>query len=222
MESVKMELIFCEKTILDEIENKKFKREDIALTYYFCILSKEKIDWERINEAMIERWSFGGLKYIKKLNLKIPDSRLVIAGKGTDNVELTALINSHGLTNSVHQLGQVSSTEKNRLLGSAWVSLVASDVEGWSITTIEAACMGTPTIAFDVHGLRDSVIDGETGILVPYDDLDAYFVELYDLILDSSRLDRLSKNAKNHAVQFTWGSAAEKFELLIEKLEETK
>lgn len=161
------------------------------------------------------------LKIFKKIWLEIPDSSLVIAGKGTDHMELTALIDSYGLQDSVYQLGQVSDTEKNILLGSAWVNLVASDVEGWSITTIEAAHFGTPTIAFDVHGLRDSVIDGETGILVPYDDLDSYFTELYDLILDSSHLDRLSNNAKHHAHQFTWDSAAIKLASRIEDMEET-
>jgi len=159
------------------------------------------------------------LAVFKKINMEIPESSLVIAGKGTADSKLTTLINSHGLQGSVSQLGEVSDTEKNRLLGFSWVNLVASSVEGWSITTIESAHMGTPTIAFDVNGLRDSVISGVTGVLVSYNDLDSYFSELYNLIEDHSRLSQLSINAKNHAAQYTWDSAAEKFASLLGELE---
>ena len=61
-----MEMVCCEITILNEIKQKECKRKDIALTYYFCMVSKEDIDWEKINKAIIKRWSFSGLEYIKK------------------------------------------------------------------------------------------------------------------------------------------------------------
>jgi len=60
-----MELLCCEDTILNEIEHKECKRKDIALTYYLCMTSSEEVDWGKINKAIIERWSFSGLEYIK-------------------------------------------------------------------------------------------------------------------------------------------------------------
>ena len=61
-----LELLCCENTILNEIEHKECKRKDIALTYYLCMNASDEIDWGKINEAIIERWSFSGLEYIKK------------------------------------------------------------------------------------------------------------------------------------------------------------
>jgi len=61
-----MEMLFCEATILNEISHKECKRNDIALTYYFCMVSSEDIDYEKVNKAIIKRWSFSGLKYIKE------------------------------------------------------------------------------------------------------------------------------------------------------------
>jgi hypothetical protein len=65
-EDFTMELLCCEETILNEIEHKEFKRKDVALTYYLCMMSSEKIDWEKVNKEIIRRWSFSGLEYIKK------------------------------------------------------------------------------------------------------------------------------------------------------------
>ena len=66
-----MEMVCCEITILNKIKHKECKRKDIALTYYFCMISKEDIDYQKINQAIIERWSFGGLKYIKNEAYKL-------------------------------------------------------------------------------------------------------------------------------------------------------
>ena len=69
--------------------------------------------------------------------------------------------------------GFVSEAEKIELLRRAWANLFPSPKEGWGITVVEAAACGTPSIASDSPGLRDSVRHGETGYLVPHGDVDA-------------------------------------------------
>jgi hypothetical protein len=56
----------CEKSILEEIADKKATRDSIATTYAFCLKSDEQIDWPKVNKAIMERWSFSGLKWIKE------------------------------------------------------------------------------------------------------------------------------------------------------------
>ena len=63
----KIEMLDCQDTILNEIQHNECKRKDIALTYYLCMKSSENIDWGVINRAIIRRWSFSGLGYIKEL-----------------------------------------------------------------------------------------------------------------------------------------------------------
>jgi hypothetical protein len=41
-------------------------RKDIAVTYALALRSSDPTDWQQVNEAVIERWSFSGLEWIKK------------------------------------------------------------------------------------------------------------------------------------------------------------
>lgn len=60
----------CESTLLMEIASKKSKRKDIAFTYRMALEAeverRERIDWVKINRAIIERWSESGLVWIKR------------------------------------------------------------------------------------------------------------------------------------------------------------
>lgn len=64
---MKIELACCTDTLLMEIKNKQFKRKDIAKTYKMAICSSWVTDWEKVNLAIIKRWSRSGLEYIKKI-----------------------------------------------------------------------------------------------------------------------------------------------------------
>ena len=64
---MKVKLLCCESTLLSEIANIEVKKNDIAQTYRLTIESGEDVNWEKVNEAIITRWSRAGLKDIKKL-----------------------------------------------------------------------------------------------------------------------------------------------------------
>jgi phosphatidylinositol alpha-1,6-mannosyltransferase len=51
---------------------------------------------------------------------------------------------------------------------------VAGDAEGFGIVVIEATARGVPVVATGIEGLRDAVIDGVTGTLVPERDVTAW------------------------------------------------
>ena len=72
---MKIELMFCEKTILQEIADKNFTRDSIAITYAFCIDSTENPDFAKINKAIITQRSRNALKYIKKEAWKLKEGR---------------------------------------------------------------------------------------------------------------------------------------------------
>ena len=72
-----------------------------------------------------------------------------------------------GLEDLVRLPGRVSEQAKSDLLSRAWLTVAPSLAEGWGLTVLEANAVGTPAVAFDVPGLRDSVRDKVTGWLVP-------------------------------------------------------
>lgn len=86
---------------------------------------------------------------------------LVIAGDGPQRARIAASAGP-----DVIVTGRVTEHEKHRLLCAAWLLLHPALIEGWGIVVAEAAIRGTPAVGFDVPGLRDSVVNGQTGLLV--------------------------------------------------------
>lgn len=139
-------------------------------------------------------------------------ARLKIAGKGDDRPRLEARTRELDLEDRVEFLGYVSEERKRHLLRTAWATVYPSPKEGWGITNIEAAACGTPAVASDSPGLRDSVVDGVSGLLVPHGDREAWASALERLATDPGYRDRLADGARRHAQEFSWERAAEETE----------
>lgn len=160
----------------------------------------------------------GRLKKYKGVDLAIealalarasrPELRLDIAGMGDDRARLEQLVARLGLADSVRFHGFVDEATKVRLFQRSLANLFPSPKEGWGITVMEAAACGTPSIASDSPGLRDSVRPGETGLLVPHGDLDALARAMLTVAGDAALAGRLSQQARAHAARWSWDDAA--------------
>jgi glycosyltransferase involved in cell wall biosynthesis len=103
----------------------------------------------------------------------VANAVLEIAGAGDYRPALEALAGTLDLGDRVRFLGRVSETEKLALLRRAWALVFASPKEGWGITNLEAAACATPVVASNSPGIRETVLNGETGLLVPHGDIPA-------------------------------------------------
>lgn len=137
-----------------------------------------------------------------------PGLGLDIAGTGPDRPRLERLARELGLANAVRFHGFVTEDRKLRLLRSTWANVLPSPKEGWGITVMEAAACGTPSLASDSPGLRDSVRHGETGYLVPHGDPDALARRMLELVRDPARTAALGRAARRHAEAWSWEDAA--------------
>ncbi len=65
---MEIELAACEATLLGEITRPEFTRNDVAKTYCLALRSSEveRVDWKKVNQAIIDRWSLSALKFIKE------------------------------------------------------------------------------------------------------------------------------------------------------------
>jgi glycosyltransferase involved in cell wall biosynthesis/O-antigen/teichoic acid export membrane protein len=137
-------------------------------------------------------------------------AQLWIAGSGEEEKKLKELADRLGLQNNVKFLGKVSEREKVSLMQRAWVFVNPSMMEGWGITTIEANACGTPVVASDVPGLRDSVHNPHTGFLVPHGDTQQLGEKIHDLLVRQDLRSVMSRNAVEWAKQFNWDLSSQK------------
>ncbi len=136
------------------------------------------------------------------------DVRLDIAGQGNDRPRLERVVADLGLEGPVRFLGFVSEEEKRTLLRRSWATVFPSLKEGWGITNVEAAACGTPAVAADSPGLRESVRHEVTGLLVPPDDPAAIAAALTRLAGDPALVTRLGRGGRTFAESLSWEAAA--------------
>ena len=76
------------------------------------------------------------------------------------------------------------------------VMALTSDIEGQPMALLEAATHGVPQVAFDLPGLDDQIIDGETGFLVPFGDTQAFANRLVHLLTNPVRAAKMGQAAQ--------------------------
>jgi glycosyltransferase involved in cell wall biosynthesis len=154
----------------------------------------------------------GRLKAYKRIELlldmltELQGVELDIAGQGDHGETLEDEISRRGLGSRVHVHGYVDEDAKAGLYRRAWVHVTASASEGWSLTVMEAALCATPSAALSVGGLRDSIVDGQTGLLAL--DPAGLTANVRRLLEDHELRRRLGDNARARAETFTWDRTA--------------
>jgi glycosyltransferase involved in cell wall biosynthesis/O-antigen/teichoic acid export membrane protein len=148
-----------------------------------------------------------------------PMATFTIAGIGESKKQLVKLVANLELQDSVHFLNKVSETDKVKLLAESWVAVQPSMIEGWGITVIEANACGTPVVASNVKGLRDSVNDGLTGVLATPQNVESFAAALSELLSDKKKLRRMSKEAKKWSSNFDWKVSAKRINQILTQTE---
>jgi glycosyltransferase involved in cell wall biosynthesis/O-antigen/teichoic acid export membrane protein len=139
----------------------------------------------------------------RQIRSQLPDARLWIVGRGPLEHELAS-----DPGDGVELLGYVSRDELYERMARAHCLLVPSVREGWGLVVIEANSVGTPAVAYDVPGLRDSVRNEVTGRLVRPGDPGELAETAIDLCADSQRYGEMSRHATEWADQFSWNDTA--------------
>ncbi len=144
-----------------------------------------------------------------------PSAMFYVVGEGESMKSLKKLTVQLKIENRIRFYGKVSEGKKAKLLAKSWVAIQPSMVEGWGITVIEANASGTPVIASDVNGLRDSVIDRQTGVLVEAKNSEAIASAMRDFIIDKTYREIISKQAHVWSQNFNWDISSQIFYRVI-------
>lgn len=148
--------------------------------------------------------------------------RLVIVGDGP---EARALRRAADGVPGVELTGWLPEEDKRRLLSQAWLLLHTAHHEGWGLVVTEAGAHETPVVAIDVPGVRDAVVDGETGLLVseePGARGDTTACALADaisrLVRDPERRNKMGRAARQRAEGLSWDHMVTSWETLLTEM----
>lgn len=143
-----------------------------------------------------------------------PDLVLDIVGEGwwRDRLEAHAL--AAGIDDAVTFHGHVDEQDRDRLLRRAWLMVLPSVKEGWSIAVSEAAAMETPSIGYaSSGGLNESIAHGSTGWIVQ--DYPELLAQVRAALRDPGELHTRGRAARRAALSLDWGRSGEAFAALI-------
>jgi glycosyltransferase involved in cell wall biosynthesis len=108
----------------------------------------------------------------QKMHSEFPESELTIIGGGEEEAYCRQLASATNLGEAVRFAGLIRDYPFDQLRFSD-VFVSASESESFGLVFTEAMCMGLPVIACRVGGIPEVVVDRETGLLVPPNDIDS-------------------------------------------------
>lgn len=109
-----------------------------------------------------------------------------------------------GISERVKFLGRISDDEMRRVYMDSKLCVLGTEKEGWGLVAMEAQSYGCPVVAFDVPGIRDSVLQRKTGILLKFGDVNAMAEALKELIDNDSIYREMSRLARERASLYSW------------------
>ncbi|MDZ4805794.1 MAG: glycosyltransferase family 4 protein, partial [Candidatus Eisenbacteria bacterium] len=154
---------------------------------------------------------------------RVPEAVYKIVGEGDDRPRLEAMTRKLGMQAHVDFTGWISGSTKVDLLRNCRILAYTSPKEGWGLSVIEAGACAVPVVASNSPGLRESVVDGKTGYLVPHGDVPILANRMIRLFSDDHLADRMGAEGIQWAATFNWDETTRKtLELLQESAAERR
>ena len=161
------------------------------------------------------------IKAMAEVLRRVPDAVYVLAGTGTPEYvnHLRALAETAGVSHAVRFVDYVESRDLAALYSAGDVYVMASrtldggaNYEGFGITYLEANACGIPVIGADSGGVADAIVDGETGYLIPPDDVPALADRILRLLGDPALAGRMGEAGRARVLrELTWDRVGGRF-----------
>jgi glycosyltransferase involved in cell wall biosynthesis len=168
---------------------------------------------------------FGGVRDYKRpevsiylaheLSVVFPQIRLFFIGEGTGIVRLKRLVSGLGIESNVQFMGRLDEDDLADTVSKSWINIHSSVTEGWGLSVVEASSAGTPTVAYDVPGISDSIQNGYNGLKVEngniHDLLDAALQILVNPL-------QWWVSSREVALEYSWDETVRSWERLIHEV----
>ena len=143
------------------------------------------------------------------------DSMASVLKNTTKSVKIFIVGDGAERENIERRVSEINAKFENRINMTSWISdigefnagmdiiCLTSRNEGTPVSLIEAQAGGIPVVTTDVGGVRDIIMDGDTGFVVPVDDESKYAEKVLELVEDEKKREKMSQNG--------WSFVKEKF-----------
>ena len=140
-----------------------------------------------------------------------PSHDLILAGDGVELENLKTLSRELNLDDRVQFFGRADRIQAVALFKGCSFFVIPSRREPQGIVSLEAMCAQKAVIAARVGGVPEIVLDGETGLLFPGEDVDALARHLTTLANDETLRETLAKAGRARAEEFDWDALAAQY-----------
>ena len=173
---------------------------------------------------------FGGMRRYKRpeeciyvvenLKDKIPGLKLYVVGEGPELGNLLDLVKTRGMDGTVSFLGRLDYSELGRRVALSWLNIHSSVTEGWGLSIMEASSAGTPTVAYEVPGVVETIENGVNGLKVKDGNREALTEAAYKILMNPNEL--WSSSVK-FAKRYSWEETANAwYELIKSSMKQVK
>ena len=152
---------------------------------------------------------------------RVPGTEWVVVGDGRLRGEIARQAAAHGIAGAVRLCGSLPDAERDAWYERSQAFAMPSRLppgsagEGFGIVYLEAGTRGVPSVAGNVGGAVDAVVDGETGLLVDPTSHLAVADAVASLLEDPARSHEMGAAAARHAERFAWPRIAGEVEAVL-------
>ena len=158
----------------------------------------------------------GHLLLVKAFELlckQIPNAKLIIAGIVAEKEyydELQLYLQQSKYANQIQLCINLSQDQIFQLYQNVRIFALHSQEESQGIVFAEAMAVGLPIVSTKVGGIPFVVLHGETGLLVEYEDIEAFSTNMLMLLQNNDLYDIMAKNGKMESRNYLWDSIADR------------
>lgn len=154
------------------------------------------------------------IELVKRLVPYVPKVELHMYGFGSESKKLNELIQKYGLENHVYLRGFLSNLDQE--YSDAYLSLITSNMEGFSLALLESLAHGVPVISYDIkYGPGELITSDFNGYLITKNDEDALFDKVKYVIDHPEVQQRLSKGSLAKAQQYSKASLIKQWDQFV-------
>ncbi|TJX68819.1 glycosyltransferase family 4 protein [Soehngenia saccharolytica] len=155
------------------------------------------------------------IEVVGRLKSKIPNIKLLLAGKGIKLNEYKSLVAKMKLNDSIYFLGYRN--DINSLLQISDVAVSSSKREGLPVNVMEAMVTGLPLVVTNCRGNRDLVKNGINGYVVDIDDIEGFANSIYKIYSDDTLYRKFSEASLNLIKRYSLENVSKDMEEIYTK-----